>query len=260
MRLTGIDLEFWAAGFVLHLLLFGVLLWRRRVTSFPFFTALIASNALRTAILFAVLQTGSKHRYAVWYVILGLIDLALQLGVVYELASHVFRPLGAWVPDSKSAILWIFTISLATAGVLTWRSPVATGQTFLMTAIVHGNFFSAVLLSELFVGMIALSVIIHLPWKTHSARIAQGLGFYSLICILIETGHSYFGIDHSQSISLDLSYMRMLTYVIVAGYWIVMLWLEAPAPKELPDEMRRQLLALKAKLDLDLGKLRNWKA
>jgi hypothetical protein len=260
MHLTGIDLQFWAAGFVLHLLLLGVLLARRRAASFPFFTALIASNALRTAILFAVIQAGSKHNYLITYLILGLLDLGLQLGVVFEIASHVFRPLGKWSPDSRPAVIWISAISVIAAAGLTWLSPLPARRTLLMTVIVRGNFLSAVLLSELFVGMIALSVTVHLPWKTHCAKIAQGLGFYSLICILIEAGHSYFGIDHNKMISLELSYMRMLTYLIVGGYWIVMLWLEALAPKELPNEMRGQLLALQTKLELDLGKLRNWRA
>ncbi len=41
--------------------------------------------------------------------------------------------------------------------------------------------------------MMALSIDARLPWKTHVAKIAQGLGAYSLIGVLIETGHSYFG-------------------------------------------------------------------
>jgi hypothetical protein len=259
MHLTGIDFQFWAAGFVLHLLLLGVLLRRHRATSFPFFTALIGSDALRTAILFTIVHKGDKHSYLIGYLMMGSIDLGLQLGVVYEIASHVFRPLGKWTPDSRPAVFWISSISLATAAGLTWISPLPPGRTFLMTVLVRGDFFSAVLLSELFVGMIALSVTIHLPWKTHCAKIAQGLGFYSLICIVIEAGHSYLGIDHSKTISLHLSYMRILTYLIVEGYWIVMLWFEAPAPKELSAGMRRQLLALRIKLELDLGRLRNWR-
>jgi len=36
----------------------------------------------------------------------------------------------------------------------------------------------------------------------------------------------------------------------------VMLWREAPAPKELPEEMRRQLFTLQARVEYDLRKFR----
>ena len=111
-------------------------------------------------------------------------------------------------------------------------------------------------MTELFAGLIALSATIRLPWKTHAARIAQGLGFYSFVCILIEAGHSYFGIDQSIKISADLTYFRMLTYMICAGYWIVMLWLPAPVPKLLPKKMEEQLLTLKKQVDADLQRIR----
>ena len=61
----------------------------------------------------------------------------------------------------------------------------------------RGNLFAAALQSELFVAMMALSIDARLPWKTHVAKIAQGLGAYSLLGVLIETGHSYFGVVES---------------------------------------------------------------
>lgn len=45
-------------------------------------------------------------------------------------------------------------------------------------------------MSELFVGMLSLSVTVGLPWKSHTTRIACGLGIYSGICVLIETTKS----------------------------------------------------------------------
>jgi hypothetical protein len=256
MHLTGIDLLFWVAGFVAHVVLLLVLWVRRRAATFPFFTILIASYVMRTVVLYFIALAGSKHAYLVAYLSLGSVDLTLQLCVVYEMASHVFRPLGNWAPDARVRLGWIVLASIAIAAGLTWLSAIPLAHTLLRTILIRGNFFSAVLMTELFAGLIALSATIRLPWKTHAARIAQGLGFYSFVCILIEAGHSYFGIDQSIRISADLTYFRMLTYMICAGYWIVMLWLPAPVPKPLPKKMEEQLLTLKKQVDADLQRIR----
>jgi hypothetical protein len=256
MHLTGIDLLFWVAGFVAHIVLLLVLWIRHRVTTFPFFTILIASYVMRTVVLYLTALAGGKHTYLLAYLWLGSVDLTLQLCVVYEMASHVFRPVGNWAPDAPIRLAWIVLASIAIAAALTWLSAIPPAHTLLRTILIRGNFFSAVLMTELFAGMIALSVTIRLPWKTHAARIAQGLGFYSFVCILIEAGHSFFGIDHSIRIAADLTYFRMLSYMICAGYWIVMLWLDAPVPKTLPKTMKEQLLTLQRLVEADLQRIR----
>jgi hypothetical protein len=256
MHWTGVDLLFWAAGFVAHLALLVVLWTRHRAAIFPFFTLLITSNVIRSIALYLTALDGSKHAYLMVYLSLGSLDLILQLCVVYEMASNVFRPLGDWAPDAQIKLIWIVVGSIGIAAGLTWLSAIPATQTLLRTILVRGNFFSAVLMTELFVGMVALSVTIRLPWRTHATRIAQGLGFYSFVCILIEAGHSYFGIDYSIRISANLTYFRMLTYMICAGYWIVMLWLDAPVPAALPKEMKEQLLTLQRQVEAYLQRIR----
>lgn len=256
MQLTGIDLLFWAAGFVAHVILLLVLCVRHRAATFPFFTLLIAIYAIRTVVLYFVVLIGTKHSYLIAYLSLGSLDLILQLCVVYEMASHVFRPLGNWAPDARVRLAWIVLASIAIGAGLTWLSPISPAHTLPLTILIRGNFFSSVLMAELFAGMVALSVTIRLPWRTHAARIAQGLGFYSFVWILIATGQSYFGTDHNIRISADLTYFRMLTYMICAGYWIVMLWVDAPVPKALPKEMEQHLLALQRQVEAYVQRLR----
>jgi hypothetical protein len=256
MHLTGIDLLFWAAGFVANVVLLVVLWVRHRAATFPFFTLLIANNVIGAVVLYFVVLMGSKHAYLIAYLSLASLDLILQLCVVYEMASHVFRPLGYWAPDARVRLALIVLASIAIGAGLTWLSAIPPAHTLLRTILIRGDFFSAVLMTELFAGMVALSATIRLPWRTHAARIAQGLGFYSFVCILIEAGHSYLGIDHNIRISADLTYFRMLTYLVCAGYWIVMLWLDAPVPKALPKEMERHLLALQRQVEAYLQRLR----
>jgi hypothetical protein len=256
MQLTGLDLVFWAAGFLGHLVLLLVLLVRRRAKDFPFFTTLIASNLLRTVTLYLTLHHGTKSEYFYTYWSLAVVDMGLQLCVVYELASDVFRPLGDWVPEIRKSLAWLITFSVAIASALTCLSTPAT-HVWVRAIVIKGNFFSSALMSELFVGMVALSATVGLPWKTHVARISQGLGVYSIIGVLTEAGHSTFGTN--SRIFATLSHLRITTYLICIGYWIVMLWQEAPAPRQLPEDMRGQLFTLQRRVEFDLQRLRAWR-
>jgi len=256
MQLTGMDLLFWAAGFTVNVVLLLVLWGRHRALTFPCFTLLITIYVIRTIILYFVVLAGSKHAYLIAYLWLGSLDLILQLCVVYEMASHVFRPLGHWAPDARGGLAWIVLISIAIAAVLTWLSAIPPDHSPLLTILVHGNFFSSVLMTELFAGMMALSVTIRLPWRTYAARITQGLGFYSFVWILIAAGQSYLGIEHNIRISADLTYFRMLTYLICASYWIITLWVDAPVPKALPKEMEQHLLVLQRQVEAYVRRLR----
>jgi hypothetical protein len=256
MHLTGLDFVFWAVSFWGHITLLLVLVVRRRVALFPFFTTLIASNVLRTIVLYFVLNHGTKHDYFYTYWSLAVVDMVLQFCVVYEMASHVFRPLGEWAPDVRKSFVWLICGSIAIASALTYLATPAT-KILVRAVVIKGNFFSSVLMSEFFVGMIVLSTTVGLPWRTHVARISQGLGVYSILGVLTEAGHSYFGTD--SRIFTTLSHFRIAIYLACLGYWIVMLWQEAPAPKELPEEMRTQLVILQRRVEFDLQKLRAWR-
>jgi hypothetical protein len=253
VHLDSVQFLFWAAGLFAHCVLLVVLWTRHRAETFPFFTMLIAANVLNALVLFEVARHGTKNSYLISYFAFAILDLALQLCVAYELASHVFRPAGTWAPDvRKGSILLVVVSILIAAGLACMPTP--PEKRLLMSILDRGNLFSSALLCELFVGMIAFSVTARLPWKTHVARISQGLGFYSLIGILTEAGHSV--INRSSTLSQGLTLTRMSTYLICISYWIVTLWRDAPAPKELPKEMRRQLFTLQTRLEYDLRKLR----
>jgi hypothetical protein len=104
--------------------------------------------------------------------------------------------------------------------------------------------------------MIVLSVKSGLPWKSHVARISQGLGAYSGIDLLIETGHSYFGAGRNTQVYAVLSHFRMSAYLVCVAYWIIMLWRNAPEPRKLPDGLRGKLIRLQHLVDSDLDKIR----
>jgi hypothetical protein len=253
MQLTGTDLLFWVAGLFVHVTLLVVLFTRRRAKTFPVFTTLIAANVLNGVVLFEIANYGTEHFYLVVYFVFAVLDLILQLSVTYELARDIFCPTGTWAPDVRKGFFILIVAGGPLALVLA-ALPTPDETTWIRSLITRGNLFSSAFQCELFVGMIAFSATARLPWKTHVARIAQGLGFLSSIGLLTEAGHNV--LPKSSTLYQNLTLIRMTAYLLSAGYWIVMLWLNAPELRELPEEMRRQLFTLQAMLNNDLRKLR----
>jgi hypothetical protein len=256
VHLTGLDLLFWAASFVGHVTLLLVLCVRRRVRTFPLFTTFISANILRTIALFLIAHFGTKATYFYTYWYLAILDVGLQLGVVYELASGIFRPLGVWAKDVGRSFVWLGSLGVAVAAALAWLASPHT-RLWMQSIMIKGNLFSAALVSELFVSMIALSVTVGLPWRTHITRIVQGLGIYSIIDVLVEAAHGYFGLGRDTRVYVNLSHARIAVYLACVMYWIIMLWRDAPQPRELSEQMHRDLLALQGRVGYRLQTLRS---
>src|ERR1700722_7067109 len=147
MRLTNLDFLFWAAGFVEQVALLYVLCYRRRARVFPYFTALITLNVVRTIVLYFVLHHGTKGGFARPFWSATVLDVILQLCVVYEVASRVFRPLDVWARDVRSKFVWLVVLSLAVAFGLSWiESPPA--RPWKQVFATKGNLFTAVLQIE----------------------------------------------------------------------------------------------------------------
>jgi hypothetical protein len=258
MHLSAVDRLFWATGSVGQIVLLIVLFSRGRAKQFPIFTTLVASSFLKTSAMYFVYRYCSGRAYYYTYWISGAEDMLLQLGIVYEVASHIFAPLGRWAPDVRSSFIRLIGVSILVDIALTaLASPARNG--LLETVIVRGTFFSSTLMTELFVGLVVLSATAGFPWRTHVARIAQGLGAYSFVGVLIDTTTSWMGWAHQASTIHALSLVRIGASLVMLAYWIVTLWQEAPEPRRLSGPMRGQIFLLYRQLEYDLGRIRGWR-
>jgi hypothetical protein len=258
MHLSHLDSFFWLSGLAGHGTLLFVLFYRGRMRSFPLFTALITANILKTVMLYLIYpRTQGGYSYAYFYTYWGFatLDVLLQLAVAYEIASHVFRPLGVWASDLRRHLIWLIILSLCVAMALAWLSSPRTYQ-WKEALVIRGSLFSAALLAELFVGMTGLSVTAGLPWKTHAARIAQGLGIYSVFCIVVEAGDSYFGMANGTTASMMLTEARMTLYLVCLTYWIITLYRRQPQQERLPEEIESYLVLLREHTTASLETLR----
>src|ERR1039458_8081061 len=107
MNLSALDWILVAATTLGNTALFAVLIVRRRWRGFPVFTTLMGFEAILSPVLYVLFQHGFRSWYARVYWSSALIEFALQLGIVFEIARIVLRPTGTWVRDArKQFILW----------------------------------------------------------------------------------------------------------------------------------------------------------
>jgi hypothetical protein len=217
------------------------------VRKFPVFTALISLDIVRTIALFLIEHSGSRASYFYTYWSLALVDVLMQVGVLYRIASHVFRPTGRWARDTVSGLIALIVVSLAITTFLTWL-PKPAAILPLQVVLLKGNFFSALLLSELAVGIFALSVRAGLSWTTHVARVMQGFVAYLLCTLALETARTYFGVTQGSRAYDNLSHGRIVVYLLCMTYWIVTLWRNPPLPREMTGLMRQQVSAIRRAL------------
>jgi hypothetical protein len=245
----------WTATFANSLLLLIVLFVRRRAASFPAFTIYVAFGAINDIAEFLAFYHLSFATYRDIFYSLQVLDEGILILVFYELAVHVFCPTGKWARDVRRAFLGLVAASAGVAFLLSWiAQPPAPLR--VQTFVLRADFFSSLLLCELFVGTVVLTATVGLPWKTHVARIAQGLGAYSLFCLAIGIGVTSVGITADNAVFAALIRMRNLAWLACQVYWIVTLWQEAPAPRELPPAMRAQVLLLQNRVKDDLMRIR----
>jgi hypothetical protein len=123
--------------------------------------------------------------------------------------------------------------------------------------ILKGSFFSAALMSELFVGMIVLSAVAGFAWSSHLAKVAQGFTIYSIATLVLETANTCLGLGGSGQIYDDLSRIRIAIYLCCVAYWIVALWRDAPPASAMPDHVRQQVLAISQAVKIRVEALRH---
>jgi hypothetical protein len=258
VHLTGLDRFYWLAGFGAHLVLLAILLVRRHYRQFPVFTVYIAFNIARTCALYFVQSHGRTHEYFDAYWALGAVDTLLELGVVLEMYFRTFRPSGKWPGDLHGSFLTIgLEIAIVASG-LTW---LATPPTRLWTqaVVIRGSFFTSACLSGLFVAIVALSVRAGVPFHAYAQRILEGLGAYSIVDLLVESGHSLFGVGDTH-LYAALSRVRVTAYLVCVLYWIGSLWRSTPPQGTMPERMRAQLIELQrvTAMELESVRLRRW--
>ena len=246
MNLSLLDTVLWAAGFIGNAALLFALIYKGRPRTVPWFTAWISFGLLYTITLFFAFRLGSKHTYAVLYWTGAFLDLILQLAVVVEIASYVFRRDGRWVAGAGVRIFAMGLSAPVFAGLMAWRmTPAASSALDAWDS--RASLFTTVVVCLLFTAVLLVSQQVGVGWRSLILR--EGYGFIVLVIVafVTDTLHAYWRtVEHFS----ELEHVRMVAYLGTVVYWTVVFWLPERV-MTIPDgSANKRLEALRRELEL----------
>ena len=230
---------------------FAVLIVRRRWRDFPVFTSYMGFDSAVVPMLIAILRYGPPTWYARVYWPIILVEFALQLGVIWEIARVVMRPTGSWVRDAKKTFVLWGAAGILLAAALPWLvTPPAASV--LERLEVRGNLFTSLVICELIAVVTRTSKSLGLGWRNHVMALGNGWTAWAVVAILVDGLHSYFG---AQRYFRELDHLKMVAYLAVLGYWAVQFWLEEPVRQPISPQLSAYIQVLHRRIKNDLDTL-----
>jgi hypothetical protein len=251
MNLSQLDNALWAAGFVGHVALLTVLLFRSRWRAFPVFTVLIAFDTGLTIALYLLYKYASHSWYAHVYWSADVVDFCLQLALVAEIARMVLRPTGTWIRDARKQFLLFGGIGIGVAALLALGvSP--PGLKVKEVWEVRGSLFTSLVTCELVVALGFSAARLGLGWRNHVIALAQGLGAWAIVAAFADGIQSYVGAAQAFA---TLDHVRELVYCAALIYWTIQFYFPEPARRPISPEMQKYILALHERVKYDLDRI-----
>jgi hypothetical protein len=169
-------------------------------------------------------------------------DALLQLAILVELAWSVLAPNRKFLPRGTQFIL-IFLVLLA--GALVWPlagMTVPPNLTHNGELYVHFQQTMAILRVICFLIMAGFSQVLSIGWKDRELQIATGLGFYSIVSLIVAVLHSRQEAGTHPYHWLD--YAVTLSYLGALLYWGISLATKEQERREFSPQMQELLLIM----------------
>jgi hypothetical protein len=233
MHVGAWDFVLWLTGFGLNLGLLGVLLHKRRFRKFPWFTLLIAQDAVQTIVLFCVHKYPTINFYTYWG--FEALDAVLRLLVLYEVAHVLLAQCEMSIAGVVRRYWSFFVVLIGALVTVAWLSPssphlpikvaLRIGE---MSSICVGGLTSVLILATFFFG---------LRFRIHAQAVLYGLALYMFGKVWVQTLLLLMGnLQQWSALEVSLKPVYHMTLLI----WIACLWFEEPEVKLTP-ELRRAM-------------------
>jgi hypothetical protein len=177
-------------------------MWRRKnYRDYPLFFAYTLEQLVRFAILFYCHQQNRQDSYNHAYAGLQVIEAILQIGIVCELSSDVFRPYEGIRQIGPSLMRWAGVFFLFSAILVAAYSTGADSYKFL------GQLFAMersaeIVQAGLLLLLAVVSSLLALAWKPQTLWIALGFGLFTSVNLVVYTVRFQSGMSSQQTLSL----------------------------------------------------------
>ena len=222
-------------------------IYRRRIYRFhPIFTAYMIW-AVASDVSFIAAPNLYQHKIFSYIIEIG-IDSFLQFMVMVELMLSALRPVRNSLPK------WIFFLIpflIMLVGAFLWPLAGFTVQSNLDAnshILVNLQQVVSLLRVVLMLALVAFSQFLSIGWRDRELQIASGLGFYSILSLVIWVLHTHQAVG-SQYHWLDL--VTSFGYLGTLAYWVVSFAQKEPEARKISPQMMRFLVSIGGSLQAD---------
>ena len=236
----GLDNAFLFAAMAAEVAVVGLLLYKRALRTFPVFFIYVAWEFTGDVVGSYVMQRYSSHSYLISFLVMQILDSILQFAVLIELGWSILRPLRSRL-SSRGLILVVLLI--VALGAVIWPFASIHGVARLSTAwrnIIHLQQTTSILRVLFFVLLAGCSQLLSIGWRDRELQIATGLGFFSLVSLVVDILHQHQG----RSTYGVLNQLATVSYICSLFYWIFCFTQKEAAPREFTPQMENFLLAV----------------
>ena len=217
--MRGLSLEnvLWVNGTCFFMLLSAMLYRKRVYRNVPMFTAWINVAFLNALVLIIVSRFGTAHLYTIIFWAFALLDIALQIAVVYEFAQRAFRVEGIWPPKMRARVLRFSAVSGLIGVVSTVASsPAVNSEVDLLLA--HLELLSSVFVFSFCLLIFNLAYQSGALWSQSDFRRFNGFLLWATASAFTDSIHAYW---RTASSFQQLEVCRVLFSELIVAYWIV---------------------------------------
>ncbi len=247
MHISGIDGVLWIVGIAGELLLLLILITRRLYRIFPLFTAFIFWALLSDPLLFIILRA---HHYAFTkiyyqtYFASNVLQYALEIGVLGEIAANVLRPTRSHLTRRILPVLWGCMLGIGVAAFLLAAYLNAATLTHTRAFIVLDTTV-AILRLVTFLLITAFSQILGLGWRNHVLQLASGLAFYATVTLIVGLAYSYLRATPDYVAKFrEFAQLGILGYLCALYYWCYSFARQEAPRKEFSPQMAQLLVSI----------------
>jgi hypothetical protein len=230
-------------GLVAEIALFAILLVRRQYKTFPVFTLYIAFN-LFIDIAVGALAGLSSHQ-VVQSVALAMLPLQylIELGVLFEIAWNVLRPVHASLPRGTIKVFIAFVV-LAVAGGALLASQVHPTGNKVYDIKAHMDLTVGLLRMSIFALTVGFAHVLGIGWKDRVLQLATALSFYSAADLIISLGERHNGGPNT------LEPLRGVAYLVELGFLVWAFTTKEVRRREFSPQMEQFLVTLAGRAKL----------
>lgn len=224
-------------GLVAEIGLFAILLIRRQYKVYPVFFTYIAFNLLSDVGLSVLVAAYPPHVGRLVGLALLPLQYLLELGVLFEIAWNVLRPVQASLPKATIRVFITLMVIALLGGILLAGRVHDTGNkvTDLKATL---NLTIGLLRMLIFAATAAFAQLLGIGWKNKVLQLATALSFYSAADLIVSLAERHAGAPDT------LEPFRALAYLLEIGFLVWAFTTKDVVRREFSPQMQQFLVTL----------------